>query len=209
MRQVDESPENSGTEAQSPGLGQRNDAVDSIGFSMGGEPSWEASPYPNWVPERRASRLVEIDKLLAMSTNQVEQQPSLFSEKALLLFADQNYQAAVEAWDQCLALKPRQAQSWYNRGIALDRLGSHQQALDSYDQVLELQPANHIAWGNRAIALRKLGRDEEAAEAAKRAFELNPEDMVDSFFQQLRLKQPKLAFALGPIQGLVTRLRGA
>jgi len=101
------------------------------------------------------------------------------------------------------------AQRWYNRGLALERLESYLTALESYDKAIELEPENHIIWGNRAIALRKLGRDREAIESARRAFELNPEDMVDSFFEQWRLKQPRLAFVLTPIQSLVTRLRGA
>lgn len=139
---------------------------------------------------------------------ELEQQVELYSDRAMLLWADQRYEEVVAMWDQLLALEPALPQIWYRRGVALDCLGKHDLALESYDRAIELEPHNHLAWGNRAIALRKLGRHQDAKAAAQRAFELNPEDMVDSFFQQLRLKQPKLAFALGPIQGLVTRLRG-
>lgn len=170
--------------------------------------SFNAAAYGHWSNDQRQARLTEIEQQLADSTNPMEQSKA-YDEKALLLLAEQQYAAAIEAWDQGLALDPSQAQSWYNRGIALDRQGSHELALASYDRVIKLQPKNHIAWGNRAIALRKLGRPQEATEAAKQAFELNPEDMVDSFFNQLRSKQPKLAFVLGPIQSLVTRLRDA
>ncbi len=167
------------------------------------------APYGGWTIQQREARLLEIEQLLLGSASDVGKQSALYSEKALLLFSNQQYEAAVAVWDQHLAVEPAQAQTWYNRGIALDQLGSHELALASYDRVIELQPENHIAWGNRAIALRKLGRAEEATAAAKRAFELNPEDMVDSFFQQLQVKQPKLAFVLKPIQGLVKQLRGA
>lgn len=205
MRRTDESSANSAGPASRSGLDQQTSYVDSKGSTLAGE----ALPYESWTPEQREARLAEIAQLLAIATEKGEQLRNLYDEKAWLQFASQRYQAAIDAWDQHLAMDPSQAQSWYNRGTALDRLGSHELALASYGRVIELQPGNHIAWGNRAIALRKLGRDGEAAEAAKRAFELNPEDMVDSFFKQLRLKQPKLAFILGPLQGLVTRLRGA
>ena len=139
---------------------------------------------------------------------ELEQQVELYSGKAMLLWADQRYDEVVAVWDQLLALEPALPQAWYNRGVALDRLGSHDLALESYDRVIELEPRNHLAWGNRAIALRKLGRHDDAKAAAKRAFELNPEDMVESFFRQLRLKQPKLNFLWAPLESLVMRLRG-
>lgn len=208
MSQTDKSPGNSPFAAAAPESEPQIDAVDSIAPGMGEDRAGEASPYGNWTSDQREARLVKIEQLLVAVTDASEEQSSLYGEKALLLFASQDYPAAVEAWDQRLAIEPTQAQSWYNRGIALGYMGSHELALESYDRVITLQPDNHIAWGNRAIALRKLGRNEEATEAARRAFELNPEDMVDSFFRQLRLKQPQLAFVLGPIQNLVMRLRG-
>lgn len=168
----------------------------------------EVKAMAKLTPPQREARLAELGQLIdAAETSQEEELRSLYNEQALLCFEAQDYAAAVAAWDRSLDLEPAQEKILYNRGIALDRQGLHELALESYDKVIELNHGNHIAWGNRAIALRKLGRAEEAKEAARIAFELNPTDMVDSFFEQLTLKQPRLGFVWKPLKGLVQRLR--
>lgn len=186
-----------------------SDSVTSESMGKKAAKSAGAEASEGLTPQQRTARLSELENLIAAAQDQASQDGllPLYNEQALLCFTAKNYAAAVTAWDLSLALQPEQTKIWYNRGLALDRQGSHKLALESYDRVIELDHGDHIAWGNRAIALRKLGRAEEAKEAARIAFELNPTDMVDSFFEQLALKQPLLGVVLKPVQGLVQWLR--
>lgn len=51
---------------------------------------------------------------------------------------------------------------WYDRGIALDKLGRYEEAIASYDKFLQVFPLDHLGWLSRANALVELGRHEEA-----------------------------------------------
>ncbi|MEH1779120.1 MAG: tetratricopeptide repeat protein, partial [Nostoc sp.] len=66
---------------------------------------------------------------------------------------------AIASYDQALKFQPDKDEAWYNRGIALRKLGRFEEAIASYDQALKFQPDKDEAWYNRGIALRKLGRN--------------------------------------------------
>ncbi|TRU86842.1 MAG: tetratricopeptide repeat protein, partial [Microcystis novacekii Mn_MB_F_20050700_S1D] len=65
---------------------------------------------------------------------------------------------AIASYDQALEIKPDFHQAWYNRGIALGKLGRYEDAIASYARALEIKPDDHEAWNNRENALRNLGR---------------------------------------------------
>lgn len=71
--------------------------------------------------------------------------------------------------------------AWFNKGVALAKLGKYEEAIECYDKVIELNPNYAPAWYNKGVALAKLGRYEEAIECYKKAVELNP-DYVDAWF---------------------------
>jgi tetratricopeptide (TPR) repeat protein len=86
--------------------------------------------------------------------------------------------AALESFDEALALDPVNAQAWYNRGVALDDLARYQEALESYDKALALDPKDALAWNNRGIALGNLGRYQDALESYDKAVALDPKDAL-------------------------------
>ncbi len=53
-------------------------------------------------------------------------------------------------------MKPDDHDAWYNRGIALGKLGRFEEAIASYDQALKIKPDDHQAWNNRKITVIKL-----------------------------------------------------
>ncbi len=63
--------------------------------------------------------------------------------------------------------------AWYNKGVALRKLGRYEEALQAIDKALKLKPDDFDAWYNKCVALRKLGRYKEAQIAFKKASELN------------------------------------
>lgn len=64
------------------------------------------------------------------------------------------YDEALNAFSICVALAPRQAECYYNRGLALTSLGRKPDALLDYDRALQLDPTLAAAAANRD-ALRR------------------------------------------------------
>lgn len=70
--------------------------------------------------------------------------------------------AAVEAYDECLAVEPTSFGARFERAFALDALGDLKGAVDDYTAALELEPQHALARYNRGIALDRLGRTDSA-----------------------------------------------
>jgi tetratricopeptide (TPR) repeat protein len=59
------------------------------------------------------------------------------------------------------AIDPNSANTWYNRGLDLEKIGKYEEAIQSYDKALELDPNNDLYINNRNIVLKKLGKTEK------------------------------------------------
>lgn len=44
---------------------------------------------------------------------------------------------AIESYDKSIKINPHFTTAWYNRGIALSKLGKYRKAIESYDNALE------------------------------------------------------------------------
>jgi Flp pilus assembly protein TadD len=64
------------------------------------------------------------------------------------------------------AIDPRM---WYQKGVALRKMGRYEEAVEALDRAVELEPSNADAWRNRGVALNQLGRFEDALESCSRA----------------------------------------
>ncbi|MDQ3848049.1 MAG: tetratricopeptide repeat protein, partial [Thermoproteota archaeon] len=100
------------------------------------------------------------------------------ADRALLL---SEYQDAIELYDMALEVNPRYVKAWYNKGLALSKLGQDEesiecfnQAIECFNQAIELDPKYGDAWNNKGLALTKLGKYEEAIACYNQAIELNP-----------------------------------
>jgi len=98
---------------------------------------------------------------------------------ALLVLADcrthaGDLSAALDAYDQIIALEPRIAEVHNNRGLVLHRLARPAEALASCDHAIALSPNLSDAHVNRGNALRALGRHDDALAAYDRALLLSP-----------------------------------
>ena len=83
-------------------------------------------------------------------------------------------EAALEAFDQALRLRPDDPQALSNRSVVLGELGRFAEALDSLDRALASRPDFPEAWSNRGNALRGLLRHDEALANYDRALALQP-----------------------------------
>ena len=82
---------------------------------------------------------------------------------------------ALAAYEQALALDPKVAGTWYNKGVTLGNLGRFEESLAAYEQALALDPKNAGAWYNQGVALFRRGRFEETLVAFGRALQIQLE----------------------------------
>lgn len=105
------------------------------------------------------------EKVVALKPDNIE---------ALLVLADchahdQNFEAALAAYDRVVALEPGMAEAHNNRGLVLESLGRPADALASFDRALALPPGLANAQVNRGNILHQLKRHDEALAAHETA----------------------------------------
>lgn len=86
-----------------------------------------------------------------------------------------DFEGAVTACDQAIAINPDYYQAWFSQGIALSDLGRYEESVASYDRAIAINPDDNQAWNNRGNALVGLGRYEEALTSYNRAVAINPD----------------------------------
>jgi len=85
------------------------------------------------------------------------------------------FEEALEFFDQVLEMNPENADAWNNKGVALYGMGRPEEALICYDRALATDPENREALRNRAFVLRAMARFEEALEAYEKIIYDEPE----------------------------------
>jgi len=109
------------------------------------------------------------------------------STNARLEEATENYEKALQLYDERLKKDPRDIDAWLNKGRALNMLdiiyytlgdnessakAFEEEALQAYDKAIEINPENSRAWSAKALSLSGY----EALEAHNRAIELDPKN---------------------------------
>ena len=87
---------------------------------------------------------------------------------------EDNWEAAIDAYDKSLELKPDMGNVYNNRGNAKNGLRRHEAALADYTKAIELNPDMAVAYYNRGNAKNGLRRHEAAFADYTKAIELNP-----------------------------------
>ena len=98
----------------------------------------------------------------------------IFFYKGLAASNDKKFKEAIRNYNKAIALSPRFAFAYNNRGNAKDSLGRHKEAIRDYDKAIRLNPSLAEAYSNRGNAKSSLGRYEEAIRDYDKAVELNP-----------------------------------
>lgn len=109
-------------------------------------------------------------------------QAVLEKERGDNLFADNQLEAAMRAYDEAIRLSPSFTEALNQRGVTLVRLGRMEEAITSFDQALALDPNYPMALYNKGFALKKIGRHAEVVQAFTRYVQLVPDD-AGGFFQ--------------------------
>ena len=82
---------------------------------------------------------------------------------------------AVYCLNQALRIDPRNAATYFKRGVALSRWGKFKEAADSFSQAIRLKPDYAEAYFNRSLVNRDLGNSDQAAKDRAEALKLNPQ----------------------------------
>ena len=88
----------------------------------------------------------------------------------------QRYGEAIACFDRALAICPKAARVWRNKGMALSRSGNRATAIECYARALDLNPRDSITWFNRGTTVQRMGRHEEALACFDRSTEINATD---------------------------------
>jgi protein O-GlcNAc transferase len=98
---------------------------------------------------------------------------------------------------KALAIKPNDADAYYNMGNALKKQGKLEEAIEAYNKALAIKPNDADAYNNMGIALQEQSKLEEAIEAYNKVLAIKPDYAVAYYNMGIALKdQGKLEEAI-------------
>ena len=91
--------------------------------------------------------------------------------QGLAYSALEQYKAAIDAYDQSIAIAPNQADTWTQQGWVLEQWDRPVEALKSYTRAVELAPESSPALVGQCTVLNQLQRYQEALAACQQAIQ--------------------------------------
>jgi tetratricopeptide (TPR) repeat protein len=128
-----------------------------------------------WSPAERSQKIVEIQTWLDEPESTLEHKANLLLEQASLFIDFEEYEAAIDAYDKALEIRPDDDHVWHTHGNLHDVLGRKEEAIASYDKALEIKPDDDHVWYDRGNSHDVLGRKEEAIASYDKALEIRPD----------------------------------
>jgi Tfp pilus assembly protein PilF len=138
-----------------------------------------------------------------------------WSAKAMALWKDMKYTDPNQAknyWDRAIAVNPKQAEAYNNRGLAFYNLKLYQQAIEDFSQALRLKPQYAEALSNRGNAYYAMDQYAKAETDLNQSLQLKPKYSKAHlnrglvYFQMQKMDQScedfRLACDLGECDGL-------
>jgi YVTN family beta-propeller protein len=97
------------------------------------------------------------------------------------------YDKSIVCSDKSIELNPRNIDSWYNKGFALNNLGEYEKAIKCYDRVIEIDPDYFPVWNLKGNALNYLGKFQEAIKSYQQVLEKDPQNIIAFYNKGLAL----------------------
>ncbi|MCH8890862.1 MAG: tetratricopeptide repeat protein, partial [Myxococcales bacterium] len=140
-----------------------------------GDLSWLAKSWFDSGPDGR-SRAIELQRLAIeqASEDDLQFRVVLLTNLGMFAMAGNEYQAAVDAFDQAIELDPNYptTRNWYS--VFLAHTGRAEESLSELELALRLDPVNAIINAQVAYTYLHAARYEEALTSARDAVELDP-----------------------------------
>lgn len=108
---------------------------------------------------------------------------------ARVAFADGDYARAVSAYEEAVAKRPQDAESWSNLGQALVKLNRVAESIAKFEKAIELNPERWAYHFNLARAQGLLGKWNAAVSEYRAAGQLFPDDYATAFNLGLALRK--------------------
>jgi tetratricopeptide (TPR) repeat protein len=99
-----------------------------------------------------------------------------------------HYQAAIEAYQQAIALNPGLAEAHHELAFALYKLGKFKESIASSQQAIKLNPGNADTYRNLGLADSGLQRWKEAIAAFGQALKITPDDATTHYLLGLAFR---------------------
>ena len=103
------------------------------------------------------------------ATPGIEERVSVLMGKGQSMLSLDDAQAAVECFEEVLALDPTNAEAWVRKGAALERLQQLDQAIECYDRALAADSSLTIAYLHKGGLCNRMERFSEALECYEKA----------------------------------------
>ncbi|MGB3135987.1 MAG: tetratricopeptide repeat protein [Nodosilinea sp.] len=103
------------------------------------------------------------------------------------------FDQALDTFDQALALDGSYCTAWNNRANALCGLNRQAEALAAYDKAVALNAQYHQAWFNRGKLLTDMGAYGNAVESYNRAIALKPDPIYIHSLEDIWVKKKLIA----------------
>jgi len=87
----------------------------------------------------------------------------------------EDYEKALAYFIEAVKRNPDHAQSYFQIGYCLTKLGQYKEAMDSYQQAIRIQPNDGEIYNNLCFAYGKVGRFDEARKSCGQAIRLKPD----------------------------------
>ena len=120
--------------------------------------------------------------------NQLPEAETLY-QQGCNLCREQNYQPALEAFNQAINQDRTYSQAWNGRANALSQLNRQAEAFASYSQAIALSPRYHQAWFNQGVLLKEMGAYGNALESFEKAIAINPDPIYFHQRDEIYLKR--------------------
>jgi YVTN family beta-propeller protein len=88
------------------------------------------------------------------------------------------YNKSIDCYDISIKLNPTNIDSWYNKGLALSKLGDYNKAIKCYDKAIEINPNYLLAWNSKGDVLNYLMKFQEAIRSYDRVLEKDSDNIV-------------------------------
>jgi tetratricopeptide (TPR) repeat protein len=134
-----------------------------------------AAPQLAQIPRTVAEAGVKPPQVLAAPAIQgplVARDASRFYKQGRYLSEQENFEQAVQAFDEAIEIDPAHALALNARGYAQLRLRNYQGAVDDCSRAIRVNPNYANAYLNRSVARRAMGDVAGAREDQRRAAEL-------------------------------------
>jgi len=117
--------------------------------------------------------------------------------QGLAEFSAQKYEAAIQSFTEAIRGQPNEANLYYCRALAYDRIDDHAAAIQDYSRALALDPDDARVFNNRGNVFQKQGDFTRAIDDYTRAIVLKPNE-ARAYYNRGRTfrKQGRLAKAL-------------